>query len=216
VVSIPLGLWAGMKPESIGGRLIMTGSILGFSLPAFWFGLMLILVFAVFLGWLPASGRGATREIFGIPLSVLTLDGWRHLVLPALTLSLFKMALVLRLVRVSTREALLTDYVKFARAKGLRTRRIIGVHVLKNILIPVVTVMGIEFGHLLTFAVVTESIYAWPGMGKLLIEAIYHLDRPVVVAYLLVTVTIVITLNLLVDLLYAALDPRVKLEAQAS
>jgi peptide/nickel transport system permease protein len=177
---------------------------------------MLILVFAVFLGWLPASGRGATRDFFGIPLSVLTLDGWRHLLLPALTLSIFKMALVLRLVRVSAREALLTDYVKFARAKGLRNRRIIGVHVLKNILIPVVTVMGIEFGHLLTFAVVTESIYAWPGMGKLLIEAIYNLDRPVVVAYLLVTVTIVITLNLLVDLVYAFLDPRVKLEAQTS
>jgi peptide/nickel transport system permease protein len=211
VLGIPLGLWAGLKPDSIVGKTIMTGSILGFSLPTFWVGLMLIMLFSVSLDWLPASGRGATVSVFGLDLSILTLDGWKHLLLPALNLALFKLALIIRLVRAGTREAMLTDYVRFARAKGLSNARIVGVHVLKNILIPIVTVIGLEFGSVIAFSIVTESIFAWPGMGKLIIDSIGVLDRPVIVAYLLVVVTVFIVVNLLVDIAYSVLDPRVRL-----
>jgi peptide/nickel transport system permease protein len=211
VLGIPLGLWAGLKPESASGRTIMAGSILGFSLPTFWVGLMLIMVFSVMLGWLPSNGRGETVPLFGVPVSFLTLDGWRHLVLPATNLALFNLALMIRLTRAGTREALLQDYVKFARAKGLSNARVIGVHVLRNILIPIVTVIGLQFGALIAFAIVTESVFAWPGMGKLLVDSINFLDRPVIVAYLLVIVTLFIVINLVVDLLYSALDPRVRL-----
>jgi peptide/nickel transport system permease protein len=206
VFGIPLGMYAGLKPESPASRAIMAGSILGFSLPTFWVGLMLIMVFAVMLGWLPSTGRG----------DFMTLDGLRHLALPALNLALFKMALVTRLARAGTREAALQDYVKFARAKGLSSRRVVLVHVLKNILIPVVTVLGLELGGLIAFSVVTETVFAWPGMGKLLIDSIQRLDRPVIVAYLVITVLMFVVINLVVDLLYSALDPRVRLkEAKA-
>ena len=206
VFGIPLGMYAGLKPDSPASRAIMAGSILGFSLPTFWVGLMLIMVFAVMLGWLPSTGRG----------DFMTWDGLRHLALPALNLALFKMALVTRLARAGTREAALQDYVKFARAKGLSSRRVVLVHVLKNILIPVVTVLGLELGGLIAFSVVTETVFAWPGMGKLLIESIQRLDRPVIVAYLVITVLMFVVINLVVDLLYSALDPRVRLkEAKA-
>jgi len=201
IVGIPLGMYAGLKPESPASRAIMTGSILGFSLPTFWVGLMLIMVFAVMLGWLPSTGRG----------DFMTWDGLRHLALPAVNLALFKMALVTRLARAGTREAALQDYVKFARAKGLSPSRVVLVHVLKNILVPVVTVLGLELGGLIAFSVVTETVFAWPGMGKLLIDSIQRLDRPVVVAYLVITVLMFVVINLVVDLLYAALDPRVRL-----
>jgi len=206
VFGIPLGMYAGLKPDSPASRAIMAGSILGFSLPTFWVGLMLIMVFAVMLGWLPSTGRG----------DFMTWDGLRHLALPALNLALFKMALVTRLARAGTREAALQDYVKFARAKGLSSRRVVLVHVLKNILIPVVTVLGLELGGLIAFSVVTETVFAWPGMGKLLIDSIQRLDRPVIVAYLVITVLMFVVINLVVDLLYSALDPRVRLkEAKA-
>ena len=208
---LPLGLWAGLRPHSIGGKSIMAGSILGFSLPTFWVGLLLIMVFAVQLGWLPSTGRGATVDVLGVPLSFLTRDGLAHLCLPALNLALFNLALLIRLTRASTREALLQDYVKFARAKGLATRRVIGVHVLKNIMIPIVTVIGLEFGSVIAFAIVTETIFAWPGMGKLLIDSINTLDRPVIVAYVLMIVFMFVLINLLIDILYSALDPRVRL-----
>ncbi len=212
VLGIPLGLWAGLKPNGVAGRTIMAGSILGFSLPTFWVGLMLIMVFSVMLGWLPSNGRGPTTLLFGLfPVSFLSVEGWKHLVLPATNLALFKLALLIRLTRAGAREALLQDYVKFARAKGLTTARVIGVHVLRNILIPIVTVIGLEFGSVIAFAIVTESVFAWPGMGKLLIDSIGVLDRPVIVAYLLVIVTIFIVINLVVDILYSALDPRVRL-----
>ena len=210
VFGIPLGLWAGLKPRSAAGRLIDAGSLLGFSLPTFFVGLLLVMGFSVLLGWLPAGGRGPTRELFGIEVSFLSLDGLRHLVLPAANLALFKLALIIRLTRSGTREALTHDYVRFARSKGLTERRVIGVHVLKNILIPIVTVAGLEFGSLIAFAVVTETIFAWPGMGKLLIDSINTLDRPVIVAYLCVTVLIFVFINLLVDIAYALLDPRVR------
>jgi peptide/nickel transport system permease protein len=211
VVGIPLGMWAGLFPESLSGRTIMASSILGFSLPTFWVGLMLIMIFAVMLGWLPTAGRGEMGEFLGIRSSLFTVDGLRHVAMPAFNLALLKMSLVIRLTRAGVREALLQDYVKFARAKGLRTGRVIFVHVLKNILIPVVTVVGLEFGNLVAFSLVTETVFAWPGMGKLIIDSIGVLDRPVVVAYLVFIVFLFIGINLVVDLLYSVLDPRVRL-----
>ena len=210
LAGIPLGMYAGMKPQSGIAKFIMTGSILGFSLPGFWIGLMLILAFSVFFGLLPAGGRGETALLFGVPVSFLTLDGLKHLALPALTLSLYKTALIIRLSRAGTREVLQQDYIKFAKAKGVRQARIVGLHVLKNIAIPIVTVIGLEFGSLIAFAVVTESVFAWPGMGKLLIESILRLDRPVIVAYLLIVVLMFSIINLLVDLMYTLLDPRIR------
>jgi peptide/nickel transport system permease protein len=172
---------------------------------------MLILLFAVQLGWLPSTGRGETVRFLGIETSLLTRDGWSHVLLPALNLALFKLALVIRLARAGTREVLPLDYVKFARAKGLSARRVVLVHVLKNILIPIVTVLGLETGSVIAFAVVTETIFAWPGIGRLIIQSINLLDRPVIVAYLLMTVTMFIFINLLVDILYSILDPRVRI-----
>jgi peptide/nickel transport system permease protein len=216
VLGVPLGLVAGIKPDTWYSKTIMAGSIFGFSLPTFWVGLMMIMVFSVYLGWLPSTGRGHTTQLFGIPVSFLNWDGIMHLMMPALNLALFKLSLLIRLTRAGTREAMLQDYVKFARAKGLPMRRIVGVHVLKNILIPIVTVIGLEFGSLIAFAIVTETIFAWPGMGKLLIDSINVLDRPVIVAYVLIIVCLFVIINLAVDLLYSLLDPRVRLaEARA-
>jgi len=215
-LGIPLGLIAGLKPDSALGRSIMAGSILGFSLPTFWVGLVLIMVFSVQLGWLPSNGRGDTVLVGGIAVSFLTWDGLAHLAMPAFNLALFKLSLLIRMTRAGTREAVLQDYVKFARAKGLSQRRVIGVHVLKNILIPIVTVIGLELGSVIAFAIVTESIFAWPGTGKLLIDSINQLDRPVIVAYLLVIVTLFIVINFVVDVLYSLLDPRVRLGGAAA
>lgn len=212
VVGLPLGLWAGLRPNGFAGRTILAGSILGFSLPTFWVGIMLILVFAVQLGWLPSNGRGPVAEILGIKSSLFTVDGWRHLILPAINLALLNIALMIRLVRAGVREVLPLDYIRFARAKGLSWGRIVGVHVMKNIMLPVVTVLGLELGAVIAFAVVTESIFNWPGMGKLIIDSIQRLDRPVVVAYLMVTVAIVIFINLVVDVVYSLLDPRIRLK----
>ncbi len=210
-LGIPLGLWAGLRPNGLAGKTIMAVSILGFSLPTFWVGLMLIMVFAVQLGWLPSSGRGTTSLLFGVPVSFLSLDGLRHLLMPAFNLALFNIALVIRLTRAGAQEALLQDYVRFARAKGLSNTRIVGVHVLKNILIPIVTVIALQFGSIIAFAIVTESVFAWPGMGKLIIDSIRVLDRPVIVAYLMLIVVIFIVINLVVDVVYSLLDPRVRL-----
>ena len=211
-LGIPLGVYSGLYPDRKSSKLIMAGSILGFSLPTFWVGLLLIMVFAVQLGWLPSTGRGPTQDILGIQVSILSLEGLRYAFLPALNLALFKLSLIIRLTRAQVREQSLLDYVRFARAKGLPARRVIGIHLMKNILIPLVTVVGLEFGSVIAFAVVTETIFAWPGMGKLVIDSIFQLDRPVVVAYLLVVVFMFILINLTVDLLYAALDPRVRLD----
>ncbi|QDY70833.1 ABC transporter permease [Qingshengfaniella alkalisoli] len=211
MIGIPLGVWAGLRPDSIAGRTIMGGSILGFSLPNFWQGMLLILIFAVLLGWLPAGGRGETTEFLGMQVSFLTWDGLSHLILPAINLALFKMSLIIRLARANTREVCLQDYVKFARAKGLSSRRVVMVHILKNIMIPVVTIIGLELGSMVAFAIVTETVFAWPGMGKLLIDSINLLDRPVIVAYLMLTVLIIVTINLVVDVIYSLLDPRIRL-----
>jgi peptide/nickel transport system permease protein len=211
IVGIPCGVYAGLKPETKTSKAIMAGSILGFSLPTFWVGLMMIMVFAVMLGWLPSTGRGETVPLGGIEVSFLTLDGLSHLLMPAFNLALFKMSMVVRLARAGTREIVHQDYIKFARAKGISEGRIIMVHLMKNILIPVVTVLGLEFGNLIAFSVVTETVFAWPGMGKLIIDAINNLDRPIVVAYLMITVVLFVTINLVVDIIYSLLDPRVRL-----
>ncbi len=211
VIGIPLGMLAGFRPESITAKTIMSGSILGFSLPSFWVGIMMMVLFAVHLGWLPSTGRGPTSEWFGIEVSFTSWKGISHLLMPAINLSLFKLALVIRLARAGTREVVHQDYIKFARAKGLSGRRIVLVHVLKNILIPVVTVLGLEFGGLVAFSIVTETVFAWPGMGKLLIDSIGMLDRPVIVAYLMIIVFLFVIINLVVDVLYSILDPRVRL-----
>jgi len=212
VIGIPLGVYAGLKPDSKISKTVMATSILGFSLPSFWVGLMMIMVFAVMLGWLPSFGRGDTVPLFGIEVSFLTWDGLRHLFLPALNLALFNISLVIRLTRAGTREVVHQDYIKFARAKGLSQNRIIFVHLMKNIMIPVVTVLGLEFGGLIAFSVVTETIFSWPGMGKLIIDALQNLDRPVVVAYLMIIVVLFVVINLVVDILYSILDPRVRLQ----
>jgi len=211
-IGIPLGVFAGLRPNSKVSKAIMAGSILGFSLPTFWVGLMFIMIFAVTLGWLPSTGRGDTTSLLGIQVSFLSRNGLEHLLLPALNLALFKISLVIRLARAGTREVALQDYIKFARAKGLSSSRVVLVHIMKNIMIPVVTVLGLELGGVIAFAVVTETVFAWPGMGKLLIDSIQLLDRPVVVAYLMITVVMFIVINLVVDILYSLLDPRVRLK----
>ncbi|MGH6816679.1 MAG: ABC transporter permease [Hyphomicrobiaceae bacterium] len=210
LLGVPLGMYAGYRPSGPAAKLIMGLSILGFSVPTFWVGLVLILTFAVWLGVLPAGGRGETRALFGVEWSFLTANGWRHLALPALNLSLFKLAMLIRLARAGTREVMLTDTVKFARAAGEREGTILRHHVLPLIAIPIVTVFGLEFGSTLAFAVVTETIFSWPGLGKLIIDSITSLDRPVMVAYLMLVALLFITINFLVDLAYAALDPRLR------
>lgn len=210
VFGIPLGLYAGLKPDAMTSKIILGASILGFSVPTFWVGLLLIMVFAVELSWLPPGGRGETRMLFGVAWSFLTIDGLKHMAMPALNLALLSMSMVIRLTSTGTREAMLMDYVRFARAKGISANRIVFVHVLKNIMIPVVTIVGLNLGSTIAFAVVTESIFVWPGAGKLLIDSIAILDRPVIVAYLMIMVLVFIAINLIVDLLYGLLDPRVR------
>jgi peptide/nickel transport system permease protein len=214
-LGLPLGLVAGLRPEAWPGRLIGYLSVLCFSLPSFWVGLMLIVLFSVTAGWLPSTGRGATVPLLGVEVSFLTADGIRHLLLPALNLALFKLALVVRLTAAGVKDNMRMDYVRYARAKGLAWPRIVGVHVLRNILIPLVTVVGLELGGLIAFAVVTETVFAWPGMGKLIIDSINQLDRPVIVAYLMIVAAMFVAINLAIDLLYAVLDPRVRHAAAA-
>ena len=212
VFGIPLGIYAGLKPNSKVSKTIMAGSILGFSMPTFWVGIILIMFFSVHLGWLPSTGRGDVATYFGVTSSAFTLDGLSHIFLPAFNLALFKLSSVIRLARAGTREVILQDYIKFARAKGLAESRVVRIHLLKNIMIPVITIIGLEFGSLIAFSTVTETVFAWPGMGKLIIDSIYNLDRPVVVAYLMIIVVIFVMLNLIVDILYSVLDPRVRIK----
>lgn len=209
-IGVPLGMYAGYRPDSLAAKLIMAISILGFSVPTFWIGLVLIFTFAVTLGWLPAGNRGPTASLFGIEWSFLTLEGLRFLFLPALNLSLFKFALMVRLARSGTRELMLSDTVKFARAAGESEGTILVRHVFRLILIPIVTVFGLEFGSTLAFAVVTETIFSWPGVGKLIIDSISTLDRPVMVAYLMLVAFLFISINFLVDISYVVLDPRLR------
>lgn len=210
LVGVPLGMYAGYRPESPVAKSVMALSVLGFSVPSFWVGLVLILTFAVTLGWLPAGGRGPTASFLGMDWSFLTAEGWKFLLLPAMNLALFKLSMMIRLARSGTREIMLSDTVKFARAAGLSEWTVLRHHVLRLILVPIVTVFGLEFGSTLAFAVVTETIFSWPGLGKLIIDSIGSLDRPVMVAYLVLVALLFITINLAVDLSYALLDPRIR------
>lgn len=210
LLGVPLGMYAGYRPESFISKTIMAVSILGFSVPTFWIGLVLIFTFAVNLGWLPAGGRGETALLFGVEWSFLTANGWKHMLLPALNLALFKFAMMVRLARAGTRETMLTDTVRFARATGESEWTILSRHVLRLIAIPIVTVFGLELGSTMAFAVVTETIFSWPGIGKLIIDSISSLDRPVMVAYLMLVAFFFIAINFAVDISYAALDPRLR------
>ena len=212
---IPLGMYAGLNPETGLARFIMGSSIVGVSIPNFWQGLVLIFVMAVSLKLLPAGGRGEAVSFLGIRSSLWTLDGWRHVFLPALNLALFQWTLVIRLMRTNVREIALLDFVKFAWAKGLTRQRVVYVHILRNTLVVLITIVGLQLGSLIAYSVVTETIFAWPGMGKLIIDSINNLDRPVIVAYLLVVVTLFITINLIVDILYSIIDPRIRLREPA-
>ncbi len=212
VVAIPLGVYAGANPNSRISRIIMAGSLLGISLPGFWVGMVLIFLFAVHWGIFPSSGRGDTVEIFGLRISLLTADGWRHIILPALTLSLATMAILLRMTRAGMMEVGRQDFMKFARAKGATRRDVLYKHGLKNALIPVITIFGLQLGDLIAFATITETIFSWPGMGKLLIDSIYRADRPVIVVYLMLVALIFVVINFLVDIVYTLIDPRIALK----
>ena len=210
LLGVPLGMYAGYAPDSRVSKIIMAVSVLGFSVPTFWIGLILIFTFAVNLGVLPAGGRGETIVVMGVEWSFFTANGLKHMLLPSVNLALFKLALMIRLARAGTREVMLTDMVRFARAAGESEWTILRRHVLRLIAIPLVTVFGLEFGSTLAFAVVTETIFSWPGVGKLIIDSISTLDRPVMVAYLMLVALLFITINLSVDIAYAALDPRLR------
>lgn len=210
LLGVPLGMYAGYAPDKLSSKIIMAISVLGFSVPTFWIGLILIFTFAVNLGLLPAGGRGETLSLFGVEWSFLTPNGLKHMLLPSINLALFKLALLIRLARAGTREVMLTDTVRFARAAGESEWTILSRHVLRLIAIPLVTVFGLEFGSTLAFAVVTETIFSWPGVGKLIIDSISTLDRPVMVAYLMLVALLFIMINLTVDIAYAALDPRLR------
>ena len=215
VIGVSLGVYAGYRPDSWLSKTIMAVSVLGFSVPSFWVGLILILTFAVSLGWLPAGGRGETVEILGVAWSFPTIDGLAHICLPAINLALFKLAMMIRLARAGTRETMLTDTIKFARAAGIAERTILRRHLLKLISIPIITVFGLELGSTLAFAVVTETIFSWPGVGKLIIDSISVLDRPVMVAYLILTAFLFVTINFTVDLVFAMIDPRIRARGAA-
>jgi peptide/nickel transport system permease protein len=210
-VGIPLGIYAGYRPRSILGQVVGAVSVIFISLPSFWTALTLIIVFAIEARLLPTGGRGAVGTIFGISTSLATLYGLTHVLLPAINLSVFPMAMFVRLTAVGVQETMHTTFIRFARAKGLTTRRVLFRYVLPNILVPVITVIGMVIGALLAFAVVTESIFAWPGTGRLIIDSIRASDRPVVISYLMFTVTIFIIINFVVDIVCALLDPRISL-----
>ena len=216
LVGLPLGLFCGLRPGSRLDKLVMGASIVGFSIPNFWQGLMLIMLFSVILGWLPSTGRGELGIVFGIETSLATLDGIAHLLLPAINLSLYKLSLMIRLTRSGVREVMYLDYVRFARAKGLSETRIVTVHIMKIVLVPIITVLGMEFGSLIAFATVTETIFAWPGMGKLIIDSIMRLDRPVIAGYLVVIVLLFVFINLVVDITYSLLDPRIQVGGRSA
>lgn len=212
-IGIPCGMWAGLHPGSIGQKLAAGFSILGVSVPVFWMGMILIMVFSVGLGWLPSGGRGPTSSLLGIEVSFLSWGGIKFLLLPALTLALHNIALIMRITEASTRDVAHQEYVRFARAKGVRPVRLMLRHIAPNVMIPVVTVLGLEFAHLIAFSLITETIFAWPGMGKLIIDSLLQLDRPVVVAYLMVVLLLYVLINFTVDVLYLVLDPRLRTKA---
>lgn len=212
LVAIPLGVYAGARPGKPASRAIMAGSLVGISLPGFWLGMVLIFVVAVKLQWLPSSGRGPTTEWLGMRISFLSWEGFKHLILPAITLSIGTLAILMRIIRAEMVEVMKQDYIKFARAKGATSKVILFKHGLKNALIPLVTVFGLILGDLIAFATLTETIFAWPGIGKLLVDSIYRGDRPVIVVYLMFVALMFVVVNFIVDVAYAFIDPRIKIK----
>lgn len=211
-LGIPLGVYTALRRGSWFANALMTLSLVGISLPTFLIGIVLILVFAVMLGWLPSYGRGETVMLGWWKTGLLTRDGWLHLILPAFTLSLFQLTLVMRLVRGEMLEVLRTEYIKFARARGLSQRAIHFRHALRNTLVPVITITGLQLGTIIAFAIITETVFQWPGMGLLFIQAVNAVDIPVMAAYLCLVSLIFVVINLVVDLLYFAVDPRLRVE----
>ena len=210
VLGIPMGVYAALKRGTFLSQLFMTVSLLGVSLPTFLVGILLILLFAVGLGWFPSFGRGDVVQLGWWTSGLLTAGGWHHIVLPALTLAIFQLTLIMRLVRAEMLEVLRTDYVKFARARGLSNTAIHFGHALKNTLVPVITITGLQLGALIAFAIITETVFQWPGMGLLFSQAVTFADIPVMAAYLCLTALIFVVINLVVDLLYFVVDPRLR------
>ena len=215
-LGIPMGVYAALKRGTFSSQALMTLSLLGVSLPTFLIGILLILVFAVILKWLPSFGRGDVLAIGSWTTGLLTLEGWKHLILPSITLALFQLALIMRLVRSEMLEVLRSDYIKFARARGLPDRIVYFGHALKNTLVPVMTITGLQLGSLIAFAIITEQVFQWPGMGLLFIQAVTFADIPVMAAYLCLISLIFVVINLVVDLLYFAVDPRLRIERAAA
>ena len=211
LIAIPLGVYAGAYPKRRSSKVIMSASILGISLPSFWVGMMMIYLFAVVFHLLPASGRGDTINVLGAKLSIFAPGGLRFIILPAVTLAITNIASILRLTRAGILENMKQDYIKFARAKGVTSKALLFGHALKNALIPVITIFGMDLGNMIAFTTITETIFAWPGMGKLLIDAINKSDRPIIVAYLMAAACMFVVLNFVVDMLYTLIDPRIEL-----
>jgi peptide/nickel transport system permease protein len=211
LAGIPMGVYAALRRGSFLSQVFMTISLLGVSLPTFLIGIALILIFAVWLGWFPSFGRGDVVQIGWWSSGLLTAKGWHHIVLPAVTLAVFQLTLIMRLVRAEMLEVLRTDYIKFARARGLSNRAIHFGHALKNTLVPVMTITGLQLGGLIAFAIITETVFQWPGMGLLFIQAVTFADIPVMAAYLCIVALIFVTINLIVDLLYFVVDPRLRI-----
>jgi peptide/nickel transport system permease protein len=216
LIGVPMGVYTGLNRDSWLSRVFLTVSLIGISLPTFLIGILLILIFGVWLGWLPTFGRGGTVDLGSWETSFLTLQGWSHLIMPAFTLALFQLTLIMRLVRAEMLEVLRTDYIKFARARGLRSRTINFSHALKNTLVPVITIMGLQIGALLAFSIITETVFQWPGMGLLIIQAIQFVDIPIMSSYLVLIALFFVLINLAVDLLYYAVDPRLRIERAAA
>jgi peptide/nickel transport system permease protein len=211
LLGVPMGIYTGLHRDSWGAQVLLAVSLVGVSLPTFLIGILLILVFAVGLGWLPSFGRGAVVQIGWWTSGLLTLDGWRAIVLPAVTLALFQMALIMRLVRAEMIEVLRTDYIKFARARGLTNRAVNFGHALKNTLVPVITITGLQLGSIIAFAIITETVFQWPGMGLMFIQAVTFADIPIMAAYLVLVGLFFVVINLMVDLLYYVVDPRLRI-----
>jgi peptide/nickel transport system permease protein len=215
-VGIPAGVYTALRRDSWMSQILLAASLLGVSLPTFLIGILLILVFAVQLGWLPSYGRGDTVQLGWWTTGLLTQTGWKHLILPAITLSLFQLTLIMRLVRSEMLEVLRTDYIKFARARGLTDRAVHFGHALKNTLVPVITITGLQLGGIIAFAIVTETVFQWPGMGLLFIQSVQFADIPVMAAYLCLIALVFVLINLIVDLLYFAVDPRLRIDRVAA
>jgi peptide/nickel transport system permease protein len=215
-VGIPLGVYTALRRNSWLAHLLLAASLVGVSLPTFLIGILLILIFAVFLGWLPSFGRGEVVQVGWWTTGLLTQSGLKALILPSITLSLFQLTLIMRLVRAEMLEVLRTDYIKFARARGLTNRAIHFGHALKNTLVPVITITGLQLGAIIAFAIITETVFQWPGMGLLFIQAVTFADIPVMAAYLVFIALVFVVINLIVDLLYYGVDPRLRIERGAA